>query len=154
MKGWYVAMWASPRYALDIFMLLDEMATSEREEMESTIQHQRTRMVPRNHEHDYRYLIWREPVPNHPNGVILHLVRRSKSTFDQVRKHYDNVSERWFYRDNLPISMSVNKDVKNIIQNIIPDGEYEMNGCDIKLHIKYLDRLYESITEYFNQFQK
>ena len=162
LKGWYVhrvlvnavAMWASPRYALDIFMMLDEMATAEREEMESTIQHQRPRMVPKNHEHDYRYLIWKEPVSSNSNRVILHLVRRSKSTFDQVRKHYEDESERWFYRDNLPISMSVNKDVKEIIKQIVPIGEYEMNGCDIRLHSKYLDQLYESISEYFNHFQK
>ena len=162
LRGWYVhrllvnavAMWASPRYAIDIFMLLDEMASAERKAMESTIQHQRPRMVPKNHEHDYRYLIWRESMPSNPNGVILHLVRRSKSTFDQVRKHYENDNERWFYRDNLPISMSVNKDIKEIVKNIIPAGEYEMTGCDIRLHVKFLDRLYESISEYFNQFQK
>ena len=147
-----VAMWASPRYALQIYKLLDEMASAERKAMESTIQHQRPRMVPKNHEHDYRYLIWRESIPSNPNGVILHLVRRSKSTFDQVRKHYENDNERWFYRDNLPISMSVNKDIKEIVKNIIPAGEYEMTGCDIRLHVKFLDRLYESISEYFNQF--
>ena len=135
-------------------MLLDEMATAEREEMESTIQHQRPRMVPKNHEHDYRYLIWKEPVSSNSNRVILHLVRRSKSTFDQVRKHYEDESERWFYRDNLPISMSVNKDIKEIIKQIVPIGEYEMNGCDIRLHSKYLVQLYESISEYFNHFQK
>ena len=149
-----VARWASPRYALQIYKLLDQMATAEREEMESTIQHQRPRMVPKNHEHDYRYLIWKEPVSSNSNRVILHLVRRSKSTFDQVRKHYEDESERWFYRDNLPISMSVNKDVKEIIKQIVPIGEYEMNGCDIRLHSKYLDQLYESISEYFNHFQK
>ena len=162
LRGYYVhrllvnavAMWASPRYAIDIFMLLDEMASAERKAMESTIQHQRPRMVPKNHEHDYRYLIWRESMPSNPNGVILHLVRRSKSTFDQVRKHYENDNERWFYRDNLPISMSVNKDIKEIVKNIIPAGEYEMTGCDIRLHVQFLDRLYESFSEYFNQFQK
>ncbi|KAK8840669.1 hypothetical protein M9Y10_030444 [Tritrichomonas musculus] len=149
-----VAMWASPRYALQIYKLLDEMASAERKAMESTIQHQRPRMVPKNHEHDYRYLIWRESMPSNPNGVILHLVRRSKSTFDQVRKHYENDNERWFYRDNLPISMSVNKDIKEIVKNIIPAGEYEMTGCDIRLHVKFLDRLYESFSEYFDEFQK
>ncbi|KAK8838485.1 hypothetical protein M9Y10_006361 [Tritrichomonas musculus] len=108
-----VARWASPRYALQIYKLLDQMATAEREEMESTIQHQRP-----------------------------------------LRKHYEDESERWFYRDNLPISMSVNKDIKEIIKQIVPIGEYEMNGCDIRLHSKYLVQLYESISEYFNHFQK
>ena len=162
LRGYYVhrvlvnavAMWASPRYALDIFMMLDEMATSERAAMESVIQQQRPRMVPRHHEHDYKYLIWKEPLANKPNVVILHLVRRSNSTFKEVIKHYENDDERWFFRDNLPISMSVNKDVKEIIKQIIPAGEYEMNGCDITLHVKHLDQLYESISEYFNQFQK
>ena len=162
LKGYYVhrllvnavAMWASPRYALNIFKMLDQMATSERSQMESVIQQQRPRMVPKNHEHDYKYLIWKEPLANKPNMVILHLVRRNKTTFEQVIKHYDNDDERWFFRDNLPISMSVNKDVKEIIKQIIPAGEYEMNGCDITLHVKHLDQLYESISEYFNQFQK
>ena len=162
LRGYYVhrllvnavAMWASPRYALQIYKLLDQMATTEREEMESTIKQQRPRMVPKNHEHDYRYLIWREPIPDKPNGVTLHLVRRNKSTFEQIRQHYDNESERWFYRDNLPISMSINKDVIDIIKSVVPDDEYEFNGCNVSLHVKYLDRLYKSISDYFDQYQK
>ena len=128
LRGYYVhrllvnavAMWASPRYALNIFKMLDEMATAERAAMESVIQQQRPRMVQKNHEYDYKYLFWKEPLANKPNIVILHLVRRNKTTFEQVIKHYENDDERWFYRDNLPISMSVNKDVKDIIKQIIP----------------------------------
>ena len=122
--------------------------------MESTIKQQRPRMVPKNHEHDYKYLIWRETSSTKPNKVTLHLVRRNKSTFEQIRQHYDNESERWFYRDNLPISMSINKDVIDIIKSVVPDGEYEFNGCNVTLHVKYLDRLYKSISDYFDQYQK
>ena len=162
LRGYYVhrllvnavAMWASPRYALNIFKMLDQMATAERATMESVIQQQRPRMVPKNHEYDYKYLIWKEPLANKPNTVILHLVRRNKTTFEQVIQHYNNESERWFYRDNLPISMSVNKDIKEIIKQVIPAGEYEMNSCDVTVPIKHLDQLHEAISEYFNQFQK
>ena len=162
LKGYYVhrllvnavAMWASPRYALNIFKMLDQMATSERAQMESVIQQQRPRMVPQHHEHDYKYLIWREPHRTYPKSTILHLVRRSNSTFKEVIQHYNNESERWFFRENLPISMSVNKDIKEIIKQVIPAGEYEMNSCDVTVPIKYLDQLHEAISEYFNQFQK
>ena len=50
--------------------------------------------------------------------------------------------------------MSINKDVIDIIKSVFPDREYEFNGCNVLLHFKYLDRLYKSISEYFNQYQK
>ena len=169
LKGYYVhrvlvydvARWASPDYALDIFMMLDEIAASERAEMESSIatqqtviEKQRPRMVPKNHEHDYKYLIWKEPHPQYPKSVILHLVRRNNSTFKQVQEHFENDDERWFYRDNLPISMAVNKDIIDTIKSIVPAGEYSIKNCDVTVGLRYLPKLHEAISEYFNQFQK
>ena len=85
-----VAMRASSRYALQIYELLDQMATTEREEVESTIKQQSRRMVPKNHEHDSRYHIWSESSPINPNKATLHLVRRSNKSFNSVCQHYEN----------------------------------------------------------------
>ena len=168
LRGYYVhqvlvnavAMWASADYALDILTMLDKIAASERAELESAIanqqtviQTQRPRMVPKNHEHDYKYLIWKEPHPQYPKSVILHLVRRNNSTFKQIQEHFENDDERWFYMDNLPISMSVNKDIIDIIKTIVPAGEYSIKNCDVTVGNRYLSKLNEAINTYFNQFQ-
>ena len=168
LRGYYVhemlvhdiARWASSKYAYHICKLLKQMAASERAELESAIanqqtviQTQRPRMVPKNHEHDYKYLIWKEPHPQYPKSVILHLVRRNNSTFKQVQDHFENDDERWFYMDNLPISMSVNKDIIDIIKSIVPAGEYSIKNCDATVGNRYLPKLHEAISEYFDQFQ-
>ncbi|KAK8899823.1 hypothetical protein M9Y10_002145 [Tritrichomonas musculus] len=97
-------MWASPRYALSICILLDKIAaeerdelvkitTKERDELAKTIAEQRPRMVPASIATCYRYIIWKEPSPTDSNKVVLHLVKRHKSNFRQVAKHYHNKDE-------------------------------------------------------------
>ncbi|KAI5510548.1 KilA, N-terminal/APSES-type HTH, DNA-binding family, partial [Trichomonas vaginalis G3] len=82
LKGYYVhrllvnavAMWASPRYACYIFMMLDELYKAEREEMEmklqakdevieskdKSIQKRIPRSVPKGKEKSYKYMIYTE----------------------------------------------------------------------------------------------
>ncbi|KAK8883971.1 hypothetical protein M9Y10_043073 [Tritrichomonas musculus] len=174
LKGYYVhrylvndvAVWASRKYHLRICKLLDDIASREREELTKTIaakddviaeqaqniESQRPRMVPSNKENCYKYLIWKEPSPDSEH-VILHLVRRHKNNFRQVNKHFNNKDENWFYRENLPIAMTPNEDIKLLVKKIFPGSDYKMNGSIININEKHLSKLHEEISKYFDEFQ-
>ncbi|KAK8857774.1 hypothetical protein M9Y10_016185 [Tritrichomonas musculus] len=168
LKGYYVhrllinhvAMWASPIYAVHIFKLLDEIASNDRKELLNQIEsqnqiiaEQRPRLVPENKEKSYKYLIWKEELPNDPDMILLHLVKRNKNNFRQVSKHYNNINEKWFYRENLPIAMTPNEDIKALVKQSFPGSEYDINGSTIMTYKVHLDKLYNIITEYFDKFQ-
>lgn len=175
LRGYYVhrylvnavAMWASPRYSLRIFKLLDQIASNERNELinqiesqaqtiaakDDVIESQRSRMVPVNKENDYCYLIWKEEIDD-PEFVVLHFVKRNRKTFGDAMSHYLNNDERWFYRDNLPISMTINEKIKELIPTVIPEDSYDLKGSTVVIDKEYLDPLYETINEWFdNEFQ-
>ena len=156
----YIAIWASPAYAVRIFKLLDEIASNERNELikviddkERTIEHQRPRLVPQTKERSYKYLIWKED-DDESDTVILHLVKRNKANFRQVSKHYKNTDERWFYRDNLPIAMTPNEDIKALIKSYFPGSEYRIVGSTISINKQHLPELHDIISEYFDEFQQ
>ncbi|KAK8857476.1 hypothetical protein M9Y10_015881 [Tritrichomonas musculus] len=181
LRGYYVhrylvndvARWANRKYHLRICKLLDDIASREREELAKTIaakddviteqshniavkddviESQRPRMVPSNKENSYKYLIWKESTPDSEH-VILHLVRRNKSNFRQVNKHFKNTDENWFYRENLPIAMTPNEDIKSLVKKIFPGSDYKMNGSMININKKHLSKLHEEISKYFDEFQ-
>ena len=156
-----VAMWASPRYSFRIFKLLDEIASDERnelikmvEEKETIIIEQRPRLVPKKKEQSYKYLIWKEEQPNDPDMILLHLVKRNSRNFRQVSKHFNNKDENWFYRENLPIAMTPNEDIKDLVRRTLPGSEYDIDGSTILTYKEHLPKLYKLISEYFNEFQK
>ena len=149
----HVAIWSSPKYSYYIMKLLDSHFERERQQLTETINEQRPRMVPANREHDCKYLIWKETIPNDNDNVILHLVRRHKSNFRQIINHYRNEEERWYFKDNLPIAMSPNKDIKNIVKRTFGADDYDINMCTIRIQIRHLEQLHTLIDEYFNQFQ-
>ncbi|KAK8841326.1 hypothetical protein M9Y10_027529 [Tritrichomonas musculus] len=181
LRGYYVhrylvndvAIWVSRIYHLKILKLLDDIASRERNELTKTIaakddiiaeqshniavkddviESQRPRMVPSNKENSYKYLIWKEPSIN-PDYVVLHLVRRHKNNFRQVNKHFNNKDENWFYRENLPIAMTPNEDIKSLVKKIFPGSDYKMNGSIININEKHLSKLHEEISKYFDEFQ-
>ncbi len=162
LKGYYVhrllvnaiAMWASPRYSVMIFILLDKIATEEREQMTKIIDEQKPRMVPKQKEKNYKYMIWKEDVENEPDMILLHLVRRNNRTFSQVIQHFNNKDENWFYRENLPIAMTPNEDIKQIVKENLPAKEYDLQQCSILTYKEHLPFLHEKISEYFDNFQK
>ncbi|KAK8893772.1 hypothetical protein M9Y10_022201 [Tritrichomonas musculus] len=169
LKGYYVhrllvnsvAMWASPRYSFRIFKLLDEIASDERnelikmvEEKETIIIEQRPQLVPKKKEQSYKYLIWKEEQPNDPDMILLHLVKRNSRNFRQVSKHFNNKDENWFYRENLPIAMTPNEDIKDLVRRTLPGSEYDIDGSTILTYKEHLPKLYKLISEYFNEFQK
>ncbi|EAX81761.1 hypothetical protein TVAG_231510 [Trichomonas vaginalis G3] len=170
LRGWYVhrllvnavAMWASPRYACYIFMMLDEIHRQEREELENkleakdkNIQKRIPRSVPKGKEKNYKYMIYTEELENEEDRdmVMLHLVRRNNKSFYDLAKIYKS-DRNWFYRENLPISMTPNEDVKQIVQDTLPQTHYDMKGCTILTFKEDLPLLKEKITEYFDNFKQ
>ena len=168
LKGYYVhrllvnavAMWASPRYSIRIFKLLDEIAKNERKELEQTIMQkeqtinqQRPRMVPAKKDKCYKYLIWKEEQPNDPDMILLHLVKRHINNFRQVSKHYKNKDENWFYRENLPIAMTPNEDIKELVKQSFPGSEYDIDGSTILIYKEHLPKLHDLFDKYFDEFQ-
>ena len=109
---------------------------------------------PINREYDYKYLIWLEQIPDDNANVKLHLIRRHKDYFNRVQQHYNNPDERWFFRENLPISMTINLDIKNIIRENFDETEANINGNTITINREILDDLHEMIETYFNEFQE
>ncbi|EAX78226.1 hypothetical protein TVAG_072910, partial [Trichomonas vaginalis G3] len=177
LRGYYVhrllvnavAMWASPRYAWYIYRLLDELHRQEREEMEKklhakdevieakdkSIQKRIPRSVPKGKEKNYKYMIYTEEMENEEDKdmVMLHLVRRNNKSFYDLAKIYKS-DRNWFYRENLPISMTPNEDVKQIVQDTLPQTHYDMKGCTILTFKEDLPLLKEKITEYFDNFKQ
>ncbi|EAX88854.1 hypothetical protein TVAG_049080 [Trichomonas vaginalis G3] len=170
LRGYYVhrllvnavAMWASPRYAWNIYRLLDEIHRQEREELENkleakdkSIQKRIPRSVPKGKEKNYKYMIYTEEMENEEDKdmVILHLVRRNNKSFYDLAKIYKS-DRNWFYRENLPISMTPNEDVKQIVQDTLPQTHYDIKGCTILTFKEDLPLLKEKITEYFDNFKQ
>lgn len=154
-----VAMWASPRYAVDIFVMLDKIATEERKQMEEaiekkgeTITNMKPRQVPANKEKRYKYMIWKEEIDGEPDMILLHLVRRNNTVFREVN-NIRKSDKCWFFRENLPIAMTPNEDVKQIVKNLLPGSEYDIKCSSIKTYKKALDKLHAAIESYFDTFQ-
>ncbi|KAI5489324.1 KilA, N-terminal/APSES-type HTH, DNA-binding family [Trichomonas vaginalis G3] len=177
LRGYYVhrllvnavAMWASPRYAWYVCKLLDEIHRQEREDMEKklhakdevieskdkSIQKRIPRSVPKGKEKNYKYMIYTEELENEEDRdmVMLHLVRRNNKSFYDLAKIYKS-DRNWFYRENLPISMTPNEDVKQIVQDTLPQTHYDIKGCTILTFKEDLTLLKEKITEYFDNFKE
>ncbi|EAX97983.1 hypothetical protein TVAG_017550 [Trichomonas vaginalis G3] len=177
LRGYYVhrllvnavAMWASPRYAWNIYKLLDELHRQERGEMEKklqakdevieskdkSIQKRIPRSVPKGKEKSYKYMIYAEEMENEEDRdmVMLHLVRRNNKSFYDLAKIYKS-DRNWFYRENLPISMTPNEQIKEIVKNTLPQTHYDIKGCTILTFKEDLPLLKEKITEYFDNFKE
>ncbi|EAX74226.1 hypothetical protein TVAG_084320 [Trichomonas vaginalis G3] len=177
LRGYYVhrllvnavAMWASPRYAWNIYKLLDELHRQERVEMEKklqakdevieskdkSIQKRIPRSVPKGKEKNYKYMIYTEELENEEDRdmVMLHLVRRNNKSFYDLAKIYKS-DRNWFYRENLPISMTPNEQIKEIVKNTLPQTHYDIKGCTILTFKEDLPLLKEKITEYFDNFKE
>ncbi|EAX72604.1 hypothetical protein TVAG_368010 [Trichomonas vaginalis G3] len=177
LRGYYVhrllvnvvAMWASPRYAWYVCKLLDEIHRQERGEMEKklqakdevieskdkSIQKRIPRSVPKGKEKSYKYMIYAEEMENEEDRdmVMLHLVRRNNKSFYDLAKIYKS-DRNWFYRENLPISMTPNEQIKEIVKNTLPQTHYDIKGCTILTFKEDLPLLKEKITEYFDNFKE
>ena len=150
----HVAMWASPRYSVYIMKLLDSVFERERQQYETKIEELLPRAVPRDHKHDYRYLIWKEIIPDNREFVRLHLVRRNKHNFRVVYNHLHNEEECWYYKNNLPISMSPNQDIKEIIKKNFGENDAKVSGFVVVIRVSCLPRLHELVDSYFKSMSE
>lgn len=148
----HIAIWASPKYSYYIMKLLDNYFDQERNKQQKIIDDLKPRAVPENNKHDYKYLIYKESI-NKLGFIRLHLTRRHNSTFRKVANHYQNEEERFFYKDNLPISMTPNINIKDIVKKTFGLNDYTItnSGTAIDIRIEHLPRLYYLIDEYFKQ---
>ena len=148
----HVAIWASPIYSIYIVKLLDNVFERERNKQQLIIDDLTSRAVPNNHKNDYRYLIYKEAI-DRPGFIKLHLIRRHKSTWKKVSEHYDNEAERFFFKDDLPISMTPNLNIKNIIKASFGTDDYTIThaGNAVEIKIEHLPKLHALIEEYFNK---
>lgn len=166
LKGYYIhrllvnffAMWVCPRYAYKIALILDQYFNKQREEMQKEIKESNEkvkkmipRVVPKQKEKNYKYLIYTEEVDD-KDMIELHLVRRNNRTFSQIA-HKFGVDQRFFFRENLPIAMTPNEDIKEIIKNLLPKSEYSIYQSTILTYKEHLPKIHELIEEYFNTFQ-
>ena len=154
----HIAIWASPKYALDIMRLLDEHFTKQREALEKKVDDMKTRQVPKGKDKCYKYMIWIDDVPaddenDNKDMVMLHLVRRNNRTFREVSK-LKNSDKCWFYAENLPIAMTPNEDVKRIIKNNLKGSEYDIKSTTVLTYKEHLKLLHEKISNYFKDFQE
>ncbi len=147
----HIAIWASPTYAIYIAKLLDSQFEQEREQQQKQINELKTRAVPENHQNDYRYLIYKEDIQKE-SFIRLHLVRRSKFTWRKIIDHYNNEDERFYFKDNLPISMTPNLNIKNIIKASFGTDDYKVSnsGNCVDIKIEHLNKLHTLIDEYFS----
>ena len=81
------------------------------------------------------------------------MVRRHKDNFRVMNKHLNNPEEKWFYRENLPISMSPNNDIKQIIRQNFGEKDVRVHGNDVIINVNCLDKLHELVQHYFDKFQ-
>ena len=153
-----VTMWASPRYAWYIMILLDDLFAKEREEMQRVIEtkdeeikERIPRSVPIHKERNYKYMIYTEDVDD-SELIKLNLVRRNNRTFSAVAK-IKNSDKCWFYRENLPISMTPNEDVKDIVRKSFAGADYEIKGTTIIIYKNHLPLLHQKISLYFDTFR-
>ena len=153
-----VSMWASPRYAWYIMILLDDLFTKEREEMQRVIEtkdeeikERIPRSVPIHKERNYKYMIYTEDVDD-SELIKLNLVRRNNRTFSAVAK-IKNSDKCWFYRENLPISMTPNEVVKDIVRKSFVGADYERKGATILINKNHLPLLHQKISLYFDTFR-
>ncbi|KAK8836153.1 hypothetical protein M9Y10_039966 [Tritrichomonas musculus] len=162
LRGYYVhrllvnqiAMWASPRYSIHIMKLLDSYFERQRNQLKEQIENLTLRAVPEGRQFDYVFFIWRESISNSITRCKLHLVRRHIDSFSKMRNHFDNPDENWFYRDHLPVSMTCNRDIKNLIRENFNENEMLIDNCVIYAQIDLLEQLYDLITLYFTEFQE
>ena len=147
----HVAIWASSKYSYYIIKLLDNYFEKQREELQNKITEQQPRLVPNGKQKCYKYMIWREDI-NKPGYIRLHLVRRNTKSFYELTSIYKS-DACWYFRDKLPISMTPNEDIKQLVKHNFTGDEASIKSCNIDIKIELLDKLKGLITNYFDNMQ-
>ena len=149
----HVAMWASPTYAWYIMKLLDDIFQKQREQLNNKIEEMKPRQVPQSKQRSYKYMIWKEDIEGDDSHVKLHLVKRNTKTFYDMGQIYKS-DKNWFFRDNLPIAMTPNEDIKKIIKQNFTGREATVKASTVMINKDCLDRLHDLVNNYFDNFQQ
>jgi hypothetical protein len=191
-----VAMWASPKYALYIHMMLDKLAEEQRERMEKRIaeltterdaaveerdaaveerdtaleerdvaveEQQKTetrietmkpRLVPAGKDKSYTYMVWKDDPKETGEWVTLRVARRKRDgVYGPVKDAMDDPNRRLLYFKNLPVSVTLNEKVKDLIKDSFPRAEYRIQYSYVTILKKHLPSLLDSITQYVESFR-
>lgn len=168
LRGYYInellvnffASWVSSRYAYKISLLLRAFFNKQREELENRIKASeeeikilQPRLVPKNKEKAYHYMIYMEKTDNDAS-VELHLVRRNHRSFHKTFKDIQKSDKCLYFKDKLPIAMTPNEDIKKLIANNFSMSEYIINSSSIIIYKKHLDKVKDLIINYFEMMQE
>ena len=146
-------MWASPRYSIYIMKLLDDIFQKQREQLQNKIEEMKPRQVPQSKQTSYKYMIWKEDIEGDDGHVKLHLVKRNTKTFYDMGQIYKS-DKNWFFRDNLPIAMTPNEDIKKIIKQNFTGREATVKASTVIINKDCLGRLHDLVEHYFDNFQQ
>ena len=146
-----VACWANRKYAIYIAQLLDSIFKQQRDELMNKVEEQKPRMVPKGKENNYKYMIWKEDIDKN-DYIRLHLVRRNTKSMYELTK-IKKSDACWLYKSDLPIVMTPNEDIKNIIKKNFNGEEAIVKGCNIDIKTELLDKLKGLIMNYFDTYQ-
>lgn len=123
-------------------------------EKNKIIEQQKSRVVPVSKQERYIYMIWRDPTSD-AMTTLLHIVKRNIKSF--IDKKYKTIradpTRCWFYREGLPIVMTINEQIKGLIISSFPDGDVKIKGSDIYILTQHLPALHQAITHYFETYQ-
>ena len=175
-----VASWASPKYAIKIYRLLDSLFEMDRNDLEAQIDEKnkeieiknskieqqnkqiheqedsikqlRKRCVPKGREQKYVYCVYMDDGDDW-NTIRLHFVRCARRNIARALKGVKKY-QILCYQERLPTAMSLNDEIKEIIATVVPDEDLKYEPCsgDALINYDYLDDVIESIREYVKWF--
>jgi hypothetical protein len=147
-----VARWASLQYAYKIYLLLDSIFEIERKALTNKIDTQTPRTIPIRKEKSYKYMNWQETLKD--NKVMLHLVRRRNNGFDSGLNEIKNSDKCLFFRENIPIAMTPNEDVRAIVKNLLGENQYKFKSSKVEVFAQHVPTIIQRVTEYFDRLHE
>jgi hypothetical protein len=112
------------------------------------------RKVPNKKEKSYKYIIYKEKLEHSEEivpRVILHLIRRNRRTFDSKIKEIQSSDKCLFFKENLPVAMTPNEDVKDMVKRMLPKPQYKFNMSKIKVPAAHVPTIIKEVQEYFTK---
>lgn len=156
----HVIIWISPQISISLLNILNDYFKEQQLHLQTKIQslnleitEMRPRLVPKNKEKSYHYMIYMEKTDNDAS-VELHLVRRNHRSFHKTFKDIQKSEKCLYFKDKLPIAMTPNEDIKKLIANNFPMSEYIINSLSIIIYKKHLDKVKDLIINYFEMMQE
>jgi hypothetical protein len=93
-------------------------------------------------------------IDNRPEMMELNLVRRAKDSWTTKLDSIRNSPCNYYFRDDLPIEMSPNKEIKKLFKQYDLFGEIIIKDTSIRLNREHLPLILPRIDKYFNDVMK